>query len=114
MWETLFNVFAGVLRQLKHRRRAFSTKEGFKQMIRVDVPAVLFVLEAVLLDIGPQFFGHLRAGNRLAPNNRGQDGVRLDGFHKRCIRFLCHSFLSPWFGLVVITIHLPRCPSARG
>lgn len=43
-FETLFNVFAGVLRQLKHRRRAFSTEKGLEQMIRINVTAVLFVL----------------------------------------------------------------------
>jgi hypothetical protein len=37
-------VFAGVLRQLKHRRRAFSTEKGLEQMIRINVTAVLFVL----------------------------------------------------------------------
>ena len=65
--------------------------KGLEQMIRINVAAILFVLEPVLLDVGPQFLGHLGAGKRLASNDRGQDGVRLDGFHKRCIRFLCHS-----------------------
>ena len=65
-------MFAGVLRQLKHRRHAFSTKEGFKQMIRIDVPAVLFVLEAILFNVGPEFLSELSAGQWARANYSGE------------------------------------------
>jgi len=42
--ENLFNVFAGVFRQLKHVGRAFSSKEGLEQLVCVNHAPVLFVL----------------------------------------------------------------------
>ena len=60
-------MFAGVLRQLKHVRHALATEKGLEQMIRINVAAILFVLEPVLLNVLPQFFGHLGAGKRLEP-----------------------------------------------
>ena len=59
--KNLFNVFAGVFRQLKHVGRAFSSKEGLEQLVCVNHSPVLFVLQALLLDVGPEFFGEFGA-----------------------------------------------------
>ena len=63
-------------------------------VVGIDLGPDLLVLEAVLLDVGPELLGELRAGERGRTNNRGERGVGSDRFHECSVRFtsgfFCH------------------------
>src|SRR6185436_5985344 len=60
--DVLGNVAGDELGHLEHRDLALAAEHRLELVIGVDLRADLLVLETVLLDVSPELFGELRAG----------------------------------------------------
>ncbi len=88
----LFDVAGNELGHFKHRNLGLAAENGFKSGIGVDEGLFLLILELVLLDVVPDFFGEFTTGNGCRSNDSGKDGVRLNGFQE------CGVSFAFWFG----------------
>src|SRR5258708_4234830 len=70
--ETSGDVFADQLGHVKHADLRLAREDNLQGGVRIDHAAVLFFLQAVLLDIGPQFLCELSAGHWGGANHRGE------------------------------------------
>src|SRR6267143_4022287 len=68
----LLEMLAYELRHLEHVDGGLAAEHWLQRLVRLDHPFVLLVLQAVLLDVRPQLLRHLRARNRLRPDNFGE------------------------------------------
>ena len=75
------------LRHLEHRDLGLAAEDGLQLVVRIDLGLHLLVLEAILLDVGPELLGELRARERGRANDGAEDGIGRDRFHERSIRF---------------------------
>src|SRR5664280_1771090 len=80
------NVTGNQLGHFEHADLGLAVKHGLQLVISIDLGLYLLVLQTVLLDVIPQFLGELGAGQRLAANNGGKDGVRGDRGHELSVR----------------------------
>ena len=88
------------LGHLEHGDLRLAAEDGLEERVGVDVTLVLGVLETVFLDVVPDFFGELTAGDRGRADDGRKNGVRLNGFEEGGIgfafRFGC-SWQGGWF-----------------
>src|SRR6478736_3886097 len=84
---SLGNVTRDELRHLEHADLGLTTKDGLEGVIGIDLRADLLVLQTILLDVGPELLGELRAGQRGRAYDGSKFGVGCDGFHERGVRF---------------------------
>src|SRR5688572_8542506 len=75
------------LGHVEHADGGLATEHNLQRGVRVDVALVLGVLEAVLLDVGPELLGELRAGQRLRTHDGGESGVGGDRLHESGVGF---------------------------
>ena len=75
------------LGHLEHGDLGLAAEDGLKERVGVDVAPVLGVLETVFLDVVPDFFGELAAGDRGGADDGRKNGVRLNGFEEGGIGF---------------------------
>ena len=76
-----------MLGHLEHRHGGLATENGFQRGIGVDLGLFLRVLELVLLDVVPDFFGELAAGKRGGTNDHREGGVGLNWLEEGRIGF---------------------------
>src|SRR4029453_4517867 len=115
----LFQVSPDELRHLEHVDRRLAAKNRFQGGVSVYHAPVFFVLELVLLDIGPQLFGHFGAWERLGADDFGQRRVRRYGSHECGVGFpggflcslFCHA-VSSVFQRSTLTMRRGPTPSA--
>ena len=62
---------------LEHIDLFLAAEDRFKLLVGVYHPSILAVLQAVLLDVGPEFLGDFGARHGLAADDRCQGFVRL-------------------------------------
>src|SRR4029079_10112597 len=74
------------LRHLEHRDAALATEHRAQLVVGVDLPTVLLVLEAVLLDVVPDPRRDLGARHRAGPDDGAELRARLQGLHDRGVR----------------------------
>jgi hypothetical protein len=86
-------MFRDELGHLEHRDLRLAAEDGPELIIGVDLGLHLRVLELVSLDVGPELFGELRAGQGARANDGSECIVRLDRSHEGGIRFALGSFL---------------------
>ena len=67
--------------------------------VGIDLRLHLLVLQAILLDVGPELLGELRAGQWVRANNGRQGGVGRDRFHECGVWFTSCFFSHSDFGL---------------
>ena len=75
------------LGHLEHGDLGLTAEDGLEERVGVDVALVLGVLETVFLDVVPDFFGELAAGDRGGADDGRENGVRLNGFEEGGIGF---------------------------
>src|SRR5204863_9769612 len=61
-------------------------EDHLQVVVGIDHPLVLLVLQAVLLDVGPELLGDLGSRDRLAADHFGERGARRHGLHERGVR----------------------------
>src|SRR4029079_10598916 len=83
---TLFEVLVHQLRHFEHVDGRLAAENRLQAGVRVDHPPVLLVLQAVLLDVGPQPFGDLGAWNRLRADDFRDGRIRRNRPHEGRIR----------------------------
>ncbi len=83
----LFDVGRNVLGHFEHGHLGFAAENSFQGGVGVDHTLVFLVLELVLLDVVPDFFGEFSARHGGGTDNSGECGVRLDGFEECRVRF---------------------------
>src|SRR5271157_6269017 len=85
---------------LEHADLLLAIEDGLQGLVAIDESLLLLVLQPVLANISPKFFGQFRARDRTVANNPGQLFVRLNRLHKsgagfpfcfRCFRFGSHA-----------------------
>jgi len=81
------------LRHLKHGDALLAVKYDLERVIRIDLGPLLRVLQLVLLDVVPKFFGEFTTGDGLGADDFGQSFIRLDGLHQSWIDFASGGFL---------------------
>src|SRR5260221_12377836 len=69
-------VLADKLRHLEHVDLRLAAEHRLERVVRFDHPLVLLVLQAVLLDVGPQLLGDLGAGARFGSLDFAERSVR--------------------------------------
>jgi hypothetical protein len=83
----LLDVTRNELGHFEHRHLGLATENSFESSVGVDVAFIFFILELVLLDVVPEFFGELTTGRRSGSHDSGEDGVGLNGFEKCGVGF---------------------------
>ena len=73
-------------RHLEHADLALAIEHRPHGIVRIDHGSFLFVLQAVLLDVFPEFLGELRTREWFRTDNGGEFIVRLYRSHERGIR----------------------------
>ena len=78
------------LGHLEHADLLLAAEDGFEVVVGIDL-GLLLVLQAVLLDVGPELLGQLGAGKGLVPDDLGERVVGRDGLHEgRVWCSFCH------------------------
>src|SRR5687767_5351791 len=88
----LFQMLADKLGHLEHVDLGLAAKHGLQRVVRLDHAFVLLVLQAVLLDVGPELLGDLGAWERLGANNFSQRGAWRNRPHERGVRSAAATF----------------------
>src|ERR1019366_10460106 len=78
-WRVLLQVLADQFRHLEHVDGLLPAEHGLERLVRVDHAFVLLVLEAVLLDVGPELLRHFSARNRLRSDDFRESRARGHG-----------------------------------
>src|SRR5258706_714838 len=87
----LLEVLRDERRHLEHGDLLLAVEHDLENVVSVDHPTVLRILQAVLLDVDPELLGHLAAGEGLGSGHLRQSLARLKGLHERAVRLLgCH------------------------
>src|SRR4030042_6104226 len=90
-------MFANQLGHFEHRNFLFSSEYSLQVSISIDISLVYWILQLVLFDISPQFFGNFCSWKWLTTYNFCQFFTNLHGLHKCRIwlsLFLDNCFLS--------------------
>src|SRR3982750_1727448 len=85
MERRLLEVLVAELRHLEHRDARLATEDRLQVLVGVDLPAVLGILQVLLLDIAPELLGHFRARKRSGSDDRAELSARGHRLHERCI-----------------------------
>jgi len=85
------------LGHLKHADLLLAIEYGFESFVGVDEGALFGVLQLVFLDVVPELFGELGAGEGFGTNHCRQFGVGLDGFQKCSVCFSFYGFFGSDF-----------------
>ena len=75
-------MLADHLGHFEHANLLLAAEDGLELVIGVDHTPVLRILQAFFLDIGPQFFDHLRSGQLLVADNGTKRSIRRQGPHE--------------------------------
>ena len=105
------------LGHLEHGDLGLAAEDGLKERVGVDVALVLGVLETVFLDVVPDFFGELTAGDRGGADNGRENGVGLNRFEEGGIGFafrFCCSWHVGWFLWLRLPSRMAGCQYSRG
>ena len=70
------------LGHLKHVHGLFAAENFLQIRVRVDIPLVLLVLEAMLFNVDPELFDHLRPGHRALADYLRELGAHVQRLHK--------------------------------
>jgi len=81
------------LRHLKHSDALLAVEHDLQRVIRIDLSPLLGILELVLFDVVPEFFGQFTTRNRLGADDFGQSLIGLDWLHQSWIHFASGGFL---------------------
>jgi hypothetical protein len=76
----LGDVTGNELGHLEHRDGLLATEDRLQLVVGVDLGLHLLVLETVLLDVGPELLGELRAGSGAAPTTAARAASGVTGF----------------------------------
>src|SRR4051812_22016472 len=76
------NVSGDQLGHLEHRNGLLATENGLQLVVRIDLRLRLLVLQAILLDVGPELLGQLGAGKWVGTNDSGESRVGCNRFHE--------------------------------
>ena len=80
---------------VEHAHLSLAIENCLEGVIGIDHAAVLFVLEAILLNVDPEFLRHFRAGQRIGTNDKRELGIGSYRLHESGVwftsGFFCHS-----------------------
>jgi hypothetical protein len=96
----LFEMSRDQFRHLEHAHLTFAVENFPQRFVGIDHGSLFLILATVLLNVGPQLFGYLRARKRFGTDNCGKLCVGLDWPHKRGVRLSFRSCF--WHGLRLI------------
>ena len=88
-------MLADQLGHVEHAHLSLAVEDRLEGVVGIDHAAVLFVLEAILLNVDPEFLRHFRAGQRIGTNDKRELGIGSYRLHESGVwftsGFFCHS-----------------------